>query len=157
MAIIAHDIEALIRDAARRKLTPAVRLNGTSDLPWLSEALSAQFPEVQFYDYTKHARAWERTSTNYHLTFSWSGENLDACMQALAHNINVAVPFNVKKGAALPASWNGFDVVDGDLSDLRFLDETGVVIGLRVKTISAERKQVAVAGNFVVNILPALA
>jgi hypothetical protein len=46
MAIIARDIEALIRDAARKSLTPAVRLNGTSDLPWLAAALAAKFPQV---------------------------------------------------------------------------------------------------------------
>ncbi|MDC0283395.1 hypothetical protein OAK55_01465, partial [Akkermansiaceae bacterium] len=30
----------------------------------------------------------------------------------------------------LPKTWNGFAVIDGDESDLRFLDGTGKVVGL---------------------------
>jgi hypothetical protein len=41
--------------------------------------------------------------------------------------------FNVKKGDPLPQSFYGFKVTDGDLSDLRFLDEVGTVTGVRAK------------------------
>lgn len=155
VARLERNIEALIRKADREHLIPCVRLNGTSDLPWLALWLAAKFPRVQFYDYTKHDRAWERVRPNYHLTFSWSGENQEACERALARGLNVAVPFDLKKSEALPATWMGRQVVDGDLSDLRFLDECGVIVGLRVKTISKDRKAVAKQGNFVVSILPA--
>lgn len=155
IALIVRDINALLRQAKRENLTPAVRLNGTSDLPWLALALAQLFPQVQFYDYTKHPRSWERARSNYNLTFSWSGENLVECMRALEHGVNVAVPFDVRKGAALPETWQGYKVIDGDLSDLRFLDARGVIVGLRVKSISKERKAEGLAGNFVVNILPA--
>lgn len=155
--LLARDVQAVIRAAKRKRLSPAIRVNGTSDLPWLALALSARFPSVQFYDYTKHPRAYERIRANYSLTFSWSGENLSECVDALSHGLNVAVPFNVKKGQPLPASWNGYRVVDGDISDLRFLDETGVIVGLRVKSVNSKRKAQGIAGNFVVNILPAIA
>jgi hypothetical protein len=41
--------------------------------------------------------------------------------------------FDTKKGADLPATWNGITVIDGDISDLRFLDPRGVIVGLRGK------------------------
>jgi hypothetical protein len=61
----------------------------------------------------------------------------------LARGRNVAVVFSTKRGEPLPQSWQGFTVVDGDLSDLRFLDVPpasppgilpfGIIIGLRAK------------------------
>ena len=130
---IAHDILGLIRTAKRRRLKPAVRLNGTSDLPWLALFFAQLFPEVQFYDYTKIPRAWTRTLPNYHLTFSHSETNYAHCMDALAHGLSVAVVFGLKKGAPMPATWNGFPVFNGDIDDLRFLDPKGAVVGLYAK------------------------
>ena len=125
-----QDIYRLTVLAAKRGLTPAVRLNGTSDLPKLARKLAAEFPGVQFYDYTKIPQPWKRALPNYHLTFSFSGENMPQAQAALAHGVNVAVVF---AGAELPETWNGFKVINGDESDLRFLDETGVVVGLKAK------------------------
>ena len=36
----------------------------------------------------------------------------------------------------LPATWNGVEVIDGDESDLRFLDKQGVVVGLIEKGLA---------------------
>jgi hypothetical protein len=126
---LTDDIAALIRDAKRRGLKPCVRINGTSDLPKLAQLMASRFPEVQVYDYTKIPRAWKRTMPNYHLTFSHSGENLQDCIEALTHGVNIAVVFH----RALPETWNGYRVLDGDRSDLRFLDAKGVIIGLKAK------------------------
>jgi hypothetical protein len=42
--------------------------------------------------------------------------------------------FDTKKGCELPDLWYGYEVVDGDSTDLRFLDpKGGYVIGLRAK------------------------
>jgi hypothetical protein len=95
--------------------------------------LSREFPNVQFYDYTKLPKPYLRTRDNYSITFSYSGENLAESLDALAHGVNVAVVFNTKKGAELPEFWNGYRVIDGDMHDLRFLDARGVVVGLRAK------------------------
>ncbi len=123
------DIRELVRSAAARDMVPAVRINGTSDLPKLALKMAREFPEVQFYDYTKIPGSWKRTLANYHLTFSHSGTNLESCLIALEHGINVAVVFN----GELPATWNGRPVVNGDESDLRFLDPQGVIVGLKAK------------------------
>jgi hypothetical protein len=114
----------------------AVRINGTSDLAWIPMQMSAEFPDVEFYDYTKLPKPFLRTRPNYAITFSHTGYNVSDCMQALAHGVNVAVAFAIKKGKALPETWNGYTVIDGDTHDLRFLDARGVVVGLRGKGTS---------------------
>jgi hypothetical protein len=69
---------------------------------------------------------------NYHLTFSHSGHNLEDCLEALQHSINVAVVFTTRRSEALPETWNRFPVIDGDSHDCN-LDPTDVVVGLRAK------------------------
>jgi hypothetical protein len=129
-----RDISALVRKAKRENMIPAVRVNGTSDLPKLALEMAAAFSDVQFYDYTKIPRPWQRMTANYHLTFSLSELNKADAVEALSHGVNVAVVFDNRKGEPLPATWEGFNVVSGDESDLRFLDKgKGVVIGLYAK------------------------
>ena len=128
-----RNVTRLVARARKLGLKPAVRINGTSDLPWLAQELAEEFPEVQFYDYTKHPKPWLRTLPNYHLTFSHSGHNVQDCLDAVQHGINVAVVFTTRRGEALPETWNGFPVIDGDSHDCSFLDPTGVVVGLRAK------------------------
>lgn len=137
---LAKDVKKAITKAKNKKMIPCVRLNGTSDLPWENmggeekESLMARFPNVQFYDYTKNAKraiafALGKMPKNYHLTFSKSECNGSDCIKVLKAGGNVAVVFSGK----LPSSYLGFPVVDGDESDLRFLDGQGVVVGLKAK------------------------
>lgn len=117
----------------------AFRPNLLSDLPKLAHALADALPDVQFYDYTKLPRPWQRTRPNYHLTFSYS----ERCSWAevedcLAHGINVAVVFNRLKGDDLPTTFAGVRVIDGDTHDLRFLDPTPALVGLRFKGARAK-------------------
>lgn len=141
---LAVDIAALERKAKRAGMIPAVRLNGTSDLPWenlkgeLGVSLMDRFPGVQFYDYTKNpARAiaygMGKLPTNYHITFSRSESNASAVISVLDTVANVAAVFDTPKGQPLPATWAGRKVIDGDISDVRFWDESGVIVGLRAK------------------------
>ncbi len=44
--------------------------------------------------------------------------------------------FRIRKGQPLPKTWQGREVIDGDLSDARFLDKAGVIVGLRPKGAS---------------------
>lgn len=129
-----YDIRRLVRRADKLGLIPAVRVNGTSDLPQLALQMAREFPTVQFYDYTKIPRPWERILPNYHLTFSHDGDtNVRECLDALAHGVNASVVFSTVKGQQMPANWQGYRVIDGDLSDLRFRDPQGVIVGLRAK------------------------
>ena len=134
LAQLAEEIAAHVRRAARVRLIPTIRLNGTSDLPWErirtadGRTIFETFPTVQFYDYTKvPGRA---CPANYHLTFSLSESNDVSASQALRAGLNVAVVFRTK---AFPATYMGRPVVNGDETDLRFLDASGVIVGLSAK------------------------
>jgi hypothetical protein len=137
------DVTRLVRRAKRANLIPCVRLNGTSDLPWErmkgtdGRTIMEAFPDVQFYDYTKRPNR-DTVHANYHLTFSRSETNDAQAMHELESGRNVAVVFATHKGTPLPAFWRGYRVLDGDTSDLRFLDIpdnecAAYVIGLRAK------------------------
>jgi len=125
------DITKLVRKAKREGLVPAVRLNGTSDIPWhkVAPELFTEFEEVQFYDYTKHpVSKWGKLPSNYDLTLSRSEVNDPQARIALRKGERVAVVFK-----EVPKEWFGFDVIDGDEDDVRYNDPKGVVIGLKAK------------------------
>lgn len=137
------EIDALIRRAARNGRQPAVRLNGTSDIPWeriltdRGTTIMAEYPHVRFYDYTKnHIRAASQFSeffpSNYSLTYSRSEspESHRHALELLALGVNVAVVFSSPE---YPTEWEGYPVVNGDQHDLRFLDPRGSWIGLKAK------------------------
>lgn len=160
------DIQMVARCAKRRGLKPAIRINGTSDMCKLAMQMADEFPEVTFYDYTKNPKPWLRHRPNYVTTFSRSGSNDEACLDALQHGVNVAVVFDALPGirtkrvaGKLPNKWRGYKVIDGDTHDLRFLDPKGVVVGLRAKGRRAQRLDthgfVVQQNNFVSSIAAA--
>lgn len=149
MRQLEKEISAHVRRAAKHGLTPCIRLNGTSDIPFENVryvradgskgTIFERFPDVQFYDYTKHSHRFARPlPANYDLTFSLADGNEDKADEAMRNGARVAVVFRnaVKPNArkwTLPATWNGVTVVDADATDLRFLDPKGVYCGLRAK------------------------
>lgn len=132
------DIDKLFFKAKRMGLTPLVRLNGTSDIRWESIPINGYknifeaFPDVQFYDYTKDANRKDLPA-NYDLTFSYSGvEGFQPFVtKALLNNMRMAVVF--RKEQDIPQSFMGIPVVSGDKSDVRHLDDDGVIVGLYAK------------------------
>ena len=130
------EISRALKKAEKKGMEPCFRLNLTSDLPWESLAVINAFPNYQFYDYTKIKSRMLRylageLPQNYHLTFSWSEDTPDEFVHTICntHRGNVAVVFN----GHLPEKWQGLRVIDGDISDLRFRDPRGVIVGLRSK------------------------
>lgn len=138
-----EDVARFQRYCLKRNYKPAVRLNVFSDLVWeeIFPELFGRYPGVQFYDYTKHAyRCMKRYSLpeNYHLTFSRSEVNAKDCQRVLrSGKCSVAVVFH----GGLPRVALGRKVVDGDLTDLRFLDPPGLVVGLKAKGKRAKKDQ----------------
>jgi hypothetical protein len=141
--LLVRAIHTHIRRAKKNGLIPVVRLNGTSDLPWETLRLNdgrtvlETFPEIQFYDYTKHAKraianVRGEHPANYALTFSQAESNLDDVKAVVTAGGNVAVVFKAKPHA-LPDVYAGRRVIDGDNDDLRFLDPAGVYVGLAAK------------------------
>lgn len=143
MSMLVADIELAIKQSARLDLVPVFRLNGTSDLSWEKYSVTRRgvvytnifeaFAEVQFYDYTKVLGRKVSGIPNYHLTFSAADGNDQDVVRAISTGYNVAVVFGLKKSMAMPESYNGRPVFNGDDSDLRFLDPKGVVVGLYAK------------------------
>lgn len=136
MEVLVSDAERLLRKCQRENLIPAMRLNGTSDIPWEKvrvirdgvnyDSMMSAFPEINFYDYTKIlGRNRALAMSNYHLTFSLSENNDADAMVALQQGYNVAVVMRFDRNEQKPETWGGFPVVDGDDTDVRFLDPDG--------------------------------
>jgi hypothetical protein len=136
-------IGAEIRAAIRKHGAINLRLNTTSDIRWeiVAPAMVGALVAagVQLYDYTAWAPKDRMASADYSLTYSakepahTSDEYLTGI---LSNGGNVAMPFDTPRGAALPETWHGYRVIDGDESDERRLDPSGpvgVIVGLRAK------------------------
>lgn len=132
---VKKSIKSLVVKANNKGFTPVVRLNGTSDILWERNTdIIQSFPKVQFYDYTKIAARFNfEIPKNYHLTFSLSESNDKDAALVLARGGNVAAVFKDTLPKSL--SFNGivYRVTNGDLTDLRFLDKRGVIVGLKAK------------------------
>lgn len=127
------ELSSIQKRAEKQGAKIAVRLNVLSDLPWHNLIDMTEFPNVSFYDYTPNPKRMIQflrgeLPQNYHLTFSRK-ENNQAVVELIANmGGNVAVVFN-----QLPETYLGKRVVDGDETDLRFLDPKNVIIGLKAK------------------------
>jgi hypothetical protein len=139
---MAADVWAIKNKAEKRQLIPLIRPNGTSDIPWENipiidgRNIFQLFPEVQFYDYTKHpSRNLEgKTAGNYDLTFSYSGitpEKITIKGLLNPHNSRVAVVFDKREN--IPATFHAWPVIDGDDSDVRHIEPRAVVVALYAK------------------------
>ncbi len=119
----------------------SVRLNNTSDISpemfYIHERNTTvnvlqYFPDVQFYDYTKVPNRHRLTKKypNYDVTFSFSGHNWNDCKVMLENDVRVSVVFN-----KLPETFEGYEVIDGDKYDMRYMDNKNVIVGLKYKIV----------------------
>jgi len=155
---LARDIVKLDAQATRESLKLCVRLNGSTDIVWerISFAIDAKtakalrlpdmagrvvtlpqlFPAIQFVEYTKNPTRLGKAPRNLDLTLSYSGNNAQACVDALLAGHNVAMVFH----GGLPETFAGFPVIDGDKHDLRHLDaKGGYIVGLTPKGRKAKK------------------
>jgi len=109
-----------------------IRLNVLSDIKHekINKDILEMFKDIQFYDYTKILNRDIKHLSNYHLTISRNELNKDI-IEDMPHN--KAYVFNVKRNNKLPSTYENKKVIDGDLHDLRFLDNKNVIVGLRYK------------------------
>jgi hypothetical protein len=139
MSWVVKEIEQAKAKAEKKDMKFSVRMNGTSDIdPTLfklnGKTLFEIFPDVQFYDYTKVAKRFRLLQKygNYDLTYSFSGRNWNECEEILDNKSGrVAVVFEKN----LPETYKGYKVVDGDAYDMRYVDEQGVIVGLKFKRV----------------------
>ena len=149
LKLLNDDIRRAIRQAQRRALQAAIRLNVASDLPFEKYINMSEFGDAVFYDYSKYPAAthrYDNLPANYHLTYSYN-ENSDArdVNRILKTGSNVAVVFDTVYNPsqhdirALPTTHTigrtTHKVVDGDVHDIRlpWHDGRGVIVGLRGK------------------------
>ena len=136
MQVLVKDIHTFLRACKRKDKKPAIRLNGTSDIQWEYIEIEGHanifemFPDIQFYDYTKIPTRKVEHIPNYHLTWSYSESNDKYAGWIDRVKDNIAVVFRTKD---LPETFKGRGVIDGDLHDMRFLDEPNSVVGLKAK------------------------
>ena len=115
----------------------AIRLNGTTDIDHIElmkrylgiDLLGAGYESFLFYDYTKNPNVAKKyIGSSYKITFSRSETNEAAALEVLAAGGNVAAVF-----VEVPAKWKGYEVINGDATDLRYFDPMGIVVGLYAK------------------------
>jgi hypothetical protein len=135
------ELKAAKAKAEKKGFDFSVRLNATSDIDWQNTLHNGKnifeiFPDINFYDYTKNPTKFINKAENYHLTFSYSGRNTEMCTKLLGRGYNIAMPFNIKNQKELPKTFMGYRIVDGDITDYRPNDISGVIIGLQWKRIA---------------------
>jgi hypothetical protein len=148
--LISRDVVRIKRKAEKEGLKYCVRLNGTSDLDHTT--FIAKHSDTMFYDYTKSIANIDRKIAmkldNYHITFSDSGvsERYEKhVINAIDKGFNIATVFRNR----LPEYHRGIKVIDGDKTDLRFLDESNVVVGLTAKGKAKKDEVFTFDGNII--------
>jgi hypothetical protein len=147
-AQLIKELSSKLKSAQRQGKRLAARLNGTSDLDWSD--IYKQFPEVQFYEYTKRANLAKSLASlsNIHITMSRNERTKPERIKMLTDKgINVAVVFDDRK--PIPTSYNGIKVINGDKHDRRFEDAQGIIVGLKLKGTNAV-KDIARSTGFAV-------
>jgi len=143
---LAKEIGNALKLANKKGMKACFRLNLTSDLPWENIkvesdgkklSLLEMYNDVQFYDYTKNFSRMQaylkgEMPKNYHLTFSRSECNDKLVDIVLDLGGNVAAVFRNE----FPKSWKSREVVNGDETDLRFLDGKNKIVGLLEKGLA---------------------
>ena len=139
------EISTAINESVRNGNIPTFRLNTYSDIRWELYKIEGLnifelFPNITFYDYSKIPN--RRVPKNYEITYSFWG-NLNHLQKALNNNQNVAIVFE-----ELPKTFLGRKVVNGDLTDLRTIENDGknVIVGLKFKGSKAKLKDAIIEG-----------
>ena len=134
--LLRKDLTIFQRRCERNNIQACYRPNGTSDTPWENYGIIEEFPDIQWYDYTKiMKRAYKKLPKNYHLTLSYSEGNPEyakSVLQAVKDTgKNMAVVFRDQLN--IPDYFLGIKTFSMDNDDLRFLDPQGMCGALYAK------------------------
>lgn len=134
---LANELIKIDKKASKNTNQTLIRLNGTSDLDFIfllkkyANFDISNYNNLHFYDYTKILGKVKKYSNNknYTLTFSRAEDNEQDIFQAVQYGANVSAVF---KGA-LPQTYKGIPVIDGDKTDNEMLKYKGYILGLKAK------------------------
>tara|TARA_R110000772_G_scaffold36387_3_gene87070 strand:+ start:704 stop:1342 length:639 start_codon:yes stop_codon:yes gene_type:complete len=133
---IVKEIRNQIKRAIKKNRIAIVRLNGFTDVNWdkilfEGKTIFELFPDVIFWDYTADFnKLISNRNPNYHLTFSYKGNNDKETFEAMKQDFNIAVIDTIENRD----KWfNKLPAIDGDLHDFRFLDTDNSVVWLKFK------------------------
>lgn len=154
LRVLAAELDAIPVDVwSAAGFTVSFRFNVLSDLPWETIApwLVARVMGrgIRLYDYTKWPTSRRSGVDGYELCQSAHEKSTARAIAAAPHPVVVV---DVKRGRELPATYLGRPVVDGDVSDARFLDPVGSVVLLRFKAVTTTDRARAVASGFVKSV-----
>ena len=142
MINLCKDIEKGIKKAKLLNQELLIRLNGTSDIRFENidftykdihyNNIMEAFPNVQFYDYTKIPNRINLPS-NYDLTFSYSNAITFHKYNEIAfkNKQRIAVVFRYVND--IPMTFKGLNVIGGDNSDVRHIEDNNVIVALYAK------------------------
>lgn len=129
LTYLSNDLTLLQEYGKEHNMQVYVRLNGTSDLDFISLNIFQKYPTLKFYDYTKiKERLYLSLPENYKLTYSRDERTTNEEILTLINYANIAVVFD-----EVPSEYLGLPVYEGDLTDLRFEDPLKHIIGLKAK------------------------
>ena len=134
-----NEIKNFILNCEKNGFIPCLRLNGTSDIAWENKQYEGKtifeyFPNLIIYDYTKvYKRALKfvngQMPKNYYITYSLNEDNKKEAFNILKLGGNISAVFR----KYLPKTFKGFNVLNADETDLRFLDIKNSICGLVAK------------------------
>lgn len=149
LTLLEKRVKLEAKKTKKKKKEIFVRLNTGSDIKYevIMPELFTMFPNIQFYDYTKHDhRRFKNLPKNYTLTYSINeNSSVKEIHKIMDMGYNCAIILDTYywqgKKDPLPETYNigsrQFNVIDGDISDIRVnndkFDKQGNLIGLRFK------------------------
>ena len=143
--LLLRDIDKLHNRARKIGAIPCIRLNGMSDIDWsqylintgsgVSDTIFGLYSGTQFYDYTKRPDIIRKSALfhNWYTCASFSGANDKYTRLIVGAAVRYGANLVVVFAEELPDSFLGYLVINGDETDLRFLDAPGHVVGLYAK------------------------
>jgi len=143
LTLLNFELADLNAKAANAIGNVAVRLNVTSDIRWERYIDMSLYPEIQFYDYSKWSPLDRKDiAQTYDMTYSVSEDySVNDIVTAIANGHRLAMIVPTKNDANVTSITIGDTVipcVNGDKSDERFLEPTGVIVLLRVKRVTSK-------------------
>jgi len=149
MEILESEIRVKARQAKAQNKICAIRLNGTSDIPFVTTYnLARKYPNIRWYEYTKNPttiRQYDSSLKNYHLTYSANSAAISPKISKLALDKGLSVAAIVNKPPICDQSKidlacmvlgyfrYGTYIENGDDSDARFLDAPNSIVYLKIK------------------------